>query len=519
MPVEQPESEPRSIARACEIHARVTRAGMCGAALLPIALLSACAGVPGGTTPLAGGLGVLPASHALASLQPGAASTTAPPTADWPGGHWWQSYGDPQLAALISEALAHSPDIAVADARLAKAGAMSAMAASTMVPQLDGRASVGGTKQSYNLGFPPAFQAYLPHGWKREGELAASLGWDPDLWGRNRAALAAAHAERGAAAIDASAARLALAAAIANAYAGLAGDIAAQEAGKATLDNRANVEKLVGLRFDQGLENRTSLDTTRAGTASARAELAGAEARVGLRRNQLAALMGQGPDRGLTIAPPALAPLNSAALPADVTTDLLGHRPDIAAARARAQAAAARVRAARADFFPAIRLQGLAGYQSLGLGHLLSPASTFGTVGPALSLPIFHGGEIRGQYRGAHADYDLAVADYNRTVVAAYQQLADAAAMRAATIHQRDEAASAEADCAEAFRLTMARFAGGLAKGLDVLASQDRLIGARAALSAADTAARQADVALIRALGGGYASQHAIAATAPKDRP
>lgn len=476
------------------------------APLLPLLLLGACVSVPRGDAPPAGGVGVLPAMQALAS-----SSASAPITANaaWPGEDWWQSYGDAQLPQLINEALAHSPDVATAAARVAKARALAGVAEAALLPKLDVNGTVGLTKQSYNMGFGPAIQPYLPHGWKSEGELTATLGFDPDIWGKNRAALAAAISERNAAAIDARAARLGLAAAIADAYVGLSGDIALREVRAATLGNRADVEKLVTLRFNQGLENRATLDGARGGTATARGDLAAAEARVALRRNQLAALMGEGPDRGLVIAAPTLAPIGSRALPADVTTDLLGRRPDISAARARAQAAAARVRSARADFFPALRLQGLAGFQSLGLGQLLNPGSTMGTVGPALSMPIFHGGEIRAQYRGARADADLAVADYNRTVVAAYQQLADAAANFAQLNRQRDDAAAAQAANAEAFSLITARFKAGLATGLDLLASQDRLVAANAASSAADTAARQADIALIRALGGGYASHSA----------
>ncbi len=473
-------------------------------------LLSACAAAPTGIAPPPGGLGALPASQSLAAAQapagtPAAQNPAGAPAA-WPGEGWWQSYGDAQLPQLINEALAHSPDMAAAAARLAKANAMTGVARAALLPTLDGKATVGLTKQSYNMGIPPQYQFIIPHGWKPEGQITATLGWDIDLWGRNRAALSAARAEGLAAEIDSRATRLALATAIADSYVGLADDIATQGVRQATLTNREDVESLVTQRFQQGLENRAGVAMARADAASARADLAAAQAQVATRRNQLAALMGAGPDRGLAIAAPALAPVGDRGLPADVTSDLLGRRADIAAARARALAAAARVQVAHADFFPAITLQGLAGYQSLGLGQLLTPGSTFGTVGPALTLPIFHGGELRGLYRGARADYDLAVADYNRTVVGAYQQLADAVTTRAAAIRQRDNTAAAEAASADAYNLAGARFKAGLSTRLDVLASQDRLLAASAARSAADTAARQADVALIRALGGGYAA-------------
>jgi len=460
--------------------------------------LAACASVPQGDAPPNGGLGVLPAGQVL-----GAATTSAP--ANWPGDGWWHSYGDAQLAALVDEGLAHSPNVAAAAARLRKAAAMAGVAGAARLPTLNANGTVGETRQSLNMGFPPQFQPYLPHGWFNTGNLGLNFGFDPDLWGKNRAMLAAALSERQAATIDAQAARLALASAIAGAYVALAGDIAAQQQRAEALANRQTTEHLVAQRMQQGLENRASLDTAEGNTATARADLAAAEAAVALARDQIAALMGAGPDRGLAITAPALPPLGTTALPADVSTDLLGRRPDIAAARARAEAARAGVRAAHADFFPSLRLSALIGFQSLGLSELLAGSSTMGSVGPAVSLPIFHGGAIRSAYRGAQADADAAIADYNRAVVGAYQQLADAVTLRAQLLRQRQEAATAVTANEGAYALIKARYTNGLDNYLAVLGAEDRLLAARAALTATDSAARQADIALIRALGGGYA--------------
>ena len=477
-------------------------------ALAPALLLATCASVPHGDAPPRAALGMLEARQTL--------SLAGPSLGAWPGDGWWHSYGDAQLAALIDEGLANSPDVAMAAARMRKAAAMAGVAGAARLPTLDANASVGETRQSLNMGFPPQFQAFLPNGWFNTGDIGLSFGFDPDIWGKNRARLSAALSERKAAAIDAQAARLGLASAIAQAYAGLAGDMAARQDRAAALANREATQRLIDMRMRQGLENRASLDTAEANTATARANLAAADAAVAVARNQIAALMGEGPDRGLAITAPQLAPLGTMALPEGVTTDLLGRRPDIAAARARAEAAKATVRAAHAEFFPSFRISGLIGFQSLGLAELLAPTSTMGNIGPAVSLPIFHGGAVRSQYRGAEADADAAIADYNRAVVGAYQNLADAVTNRTQLGRQRQDTATAVAASEGAYRLTQARYKIGLDNYLAVLAADDRLLAARAALTVIDTSARQADIALIRALGGGYAEAPATTQNSPQ---
>jgi NodT family efflux transporter outer membrane factor (OMF) lipoprotein len=206
-------------------------------------------------------------------------------------------------------------------------------------------------------------------------------------------------------------------------------------------------------------------------------------------------------------------------LPEGVTTDLVGRRPDIAAARERAQAEASRVKAARADFFPALRLDALFGFQSLGLDALFQKASSYGRVGPALSLPIFHGGELQGRYAGARAAYDEAVANYDRTVLAAYQQVADAVTSQRATSRRLADARAALAASQDAYDIARQRYEGGLSNYLDVLLVQDRLLQARLALAALNADLRSIDIALIRALGGGFAPGITPSAANSEDRP
>jgi len=467
-----------------------------GVALVGALLLAGCAAVPK--------LG--PKPEPLASSQV-AAGQSLPGTAgaQWPAEGWWQAYGDPQLDQLIAEGLTNAPDVAAAQARFARAAAMAGQARAATLPRLDITGDVGEQRSSTNMGFPDQFKSFLPQGWNDAGQISANLGFDLDLWGRNRAALAAATSEQRAAAIEARQARLMLAVAIASAYVDLARLEAERTVRADELRAATMARKLSGERQANGLETRGGVAVTEGQLATARFALSAADEAVALRRHQLAALVGAGPDRGLAIAAPKLAPVVPRDLPDTVTTDLVGRRPDVAAARERVEAAAGRIKVARADFFPSLRLSAMFGFQSLGLESLFQSGSQTGFVGPAFSLPIFHGGELAGRYRGARADYDAAVAAYNGVVLAAYRQAADAETS-ARLVGQRLADARAARDAAQtAFAEANLRYRAGLVTLLDVLQVEDRLLRAQLAAVQAEQAARNADIGLVRALGGGFA--------------
>jgi NodT family efflux transporter outer membrane factor (OMF) lipoprotein len=473
--------------------------------LIPL-LIGACAPVPDlGPKPLPRG------SESVAAEQ----SLPRTPGAAWPGDGWWRSFGDAQLDALIAEGLRNSPDVAAAAARFRRAAGMRQEARGATLPQVDVQGTVTEQKQSINLGYPDQFRDLLPKGWHDFGDVNATLSYDLDLWGRNRSALAAATSETRAAAIDARQARLMLATGIAAAYVDLERLYELRDVRQGELDVRLTTQKLVAARQANGLETRGSERQSAAEVATARTALAAVDGQIGVRRNQIAALVGAGPDRGLAITRPALPVPAARGLPEGVTTDLVGRRPDVAAARARVEAAASRIKVAHADFFPAIRLSALFGLQALGLDNLIDTDSEYGHVGPAISLPIFHGGAIQGRYRGARASYDEAVANYDKTVVGAYQDVADAVTSQRSAAQQLADARAALAASQEAYAIARQRYEGGLSNYLDVLVVQDRLLQARLALAGLNADLRSVDIALIRALGGGFDA----AGPTPKDEP
>lgn len=454
--------------------------------------LSACA---------APDLGPRPQMTSPAMLASGQSLPSDRLTSAWPRERWWTAYGDPQLDALVEEALAGSPNVAMAQARIRAARGAAEAAGAALLPSIGGQASAGLAKQSYNNGIPPAF---VPHGWKSTGTLALSGDFDLDLWGKNRKALAAATSEAQAAEADARQAELMLSSNVVSSYFDLA---RLQERGRALAEAskaRATLVDLTGQRSRQGLESEAPLRQSETAAASARAALSANDEQMLLRRHAIAALLGAGPDRGLSITPPAISALPATQLPADAGIALAGRRPDIVAARLRAEAASSRIAAAKAAFMPDISLRGLIGLTSLGISNLVDSGSTYGNAGGALSLPIFEGGRLKGNYTQARGAYDLAVADYNATVTGALQEVADALASRDAAAAQERDAAEAARTSQAGYDLAMKRYRGGLSSYLEALSAQTAALEARQAAVDAHFRTLALEVALQRALGGGF---------------
>jgi NodT family efflux transporter outer membrane factor (OMF) lipoprotein len=459
-------------------------------AVLLSLLVAGCASIPDtGPRPELRGAGSVAADRSLTSQANGA----------WPAARWWASFGDPQLTALIEEGLRDAPDVALAAARLRRAAGLAQQAGAATLPTLDASGQVTVDKQSYNNGFPREFQ---PQGWLDSGRLAATLNFDLDLWGKNRAALAAATSERRAAELDARQAELLVAGSVAEAYFDLSRLFALRDLREAEFTVRQSGSKLIADRFAQGLEHRGNVAEAEALAIQAHGALLEVDQAIALRRHQLAELVGAGPDRGLNIERPELEAAGHA-LPEGVTTELLGRRADVTAARERAAAAADRIKVARADFFPAVNLSALVGLQSLGLSDLIAGDSLFGSVGPAVTLPIFRGGALQGRYRAARAEYDAAVAQYDKLVLGAYREVADAVTAQRIVGQRLAGARKALAAAEEGYAITRRRYEAGLINYIEVLNVEDRMLEARLAVSELTAAARSADLDLLRALGGG----------------
>lgn len=484
--------------RAAKVQTRMTRLarGLLTASAAVLALqAAACADLPATSGP--------PPQVKAPDAYQDQRSFAAPAT-DWPTDRWWDAYGDTQLSDLIDEALKGSPTLAQAEARLISAGAATQVSRAAMLPSVhaDGQASV--TEQSLIEGFPPFIQQLLPHGYIDNGRLALDASYDLDLFGKNRAALKASVSDQAATAADLAEARLTLSAAVAQAYADLARLGAERDAGAEAVRNRQETSHLTAERVENGLDTRAELKQAEAATPASQADVEALDEQILLTRHRIAALLGEGPDRGLDVVMPKTEAVKAFGLPADLRLHLVGRRPDIVAARLRAEAAARRIDVAKAQFYPDVTLNAYVGQQSLGLSQLFNPAAAIGSFGPAVTLPIFEGGRLRGQYRGARADYAAAVDAYDATLTQALQDVADASASAQSAAKQLDERRSALRAGEQAYAVARERYQGGLSPYVSVLSAENAVIDERRAYADAASRAFGLDIALIRALGGGY---------------
>ncbi len=463
-----------------------------GIAALAVFSLTACAP----------DLGEMPQTQSAASYE--TAKSFAAPVADWPSNSWWKAYGDPQLDQLIDEALAGSPDLKIVSARVRGAEAMADVTGANLWPTVVGSASTQETEQTLNNGFPLAYRPLLPHGWHHAAEISAGLEYQLDFFGKNRAALEAATSAAEAAKADEAEARLQISTSVAGAYAVLVQLFADRQAAKDAVRVRRESAALVEQRLKSGLENEGALSQARALLEADEVQSDTVDRLIALTRNQLAALLGKGPDRGLAILPSAAQKIRSAGLPASLAADLIGRRPDVVAARLSAQAAASRVDVANANFYPDVDLTGAYGLQTLDLKYLMQGASLMGAFGPAIHLPIFDYGRNTGIYRGARAEYDAAVAVYDKTLTGALREVADAYANQRGLADELRHAHASLAESENAYRIVKLRYDAGLSRYLDVLTAENLLLGERRTVADLEAQSFSYDVALVRALGGGY---------------
>ena len=420
--------------------------------------------------------------------------------AAWPADAWWRAYGDPQLDELVDEALLGSPSLEIAEARLraAQGQALSARAARLPAGALDG--SVVRQRFPENGLYPPPYAGSY---WT-QGQVMLDFSYDLDFWGHNRALAAAARSGVQAAEADRAAARLALSVAVVRAYIQLDLNYALLDVTDDNLKQQAAILDLTQQRVAAGLENTARVKQSEGNLALTRAGVASVQASIDLARNQLSDLVAAGPDRGQALQRPQLHAPAGIALPSVLPAQLLGRRPDVAAARAQVEAAARGVRAAESNFYPNVNLTAFAGFQSLGLAQLFNASDRVVGGGPALSLPVFNRGALTGALYVSQAQLDQSVGQYNQTLLDAVREVADVVANWRALERETSEQQLALDDAQRSYDLTTDRYRAGLDNYLSVLSSQNQVLLAQGLRAELQARRLSFSVDLVRALGGGY---------------
>ncbi|MGN6111774.1 MAG: efflux transporter outer membrane subunit, partial [Luteimonas sp.] len=430
-------------------------------AALAAALLAGCASTHGlapATAPM--DADALAASRTLG----GGAATTFPDV------RWWRAFGDPQLDALVDEALAGSPGLQAADARMRQAQAQAGLADAARQPSLGASAQYTGVQIPETFVEPP-----MGGDLKFSPVLMLDFKYAPDLWGGQRATWLAAVGQARAAKVEAQAARVSLAANVAKAYIALDQAYAALDVANHERERATELATLGRQRVDAGIDNRMQADQGRSAVAVAAQQAGAAQQQVDAMRNALAALLGKGPDRGLSIERPHLQAATPG-VPAVLPSELLGHRADVVAARWRVEAAARGIDASQAAFKPSVNLSAIVGLAAPNLGDLFSSKALLGFGGPALSLPIFDGGGLRSRLSKSDADYDLAVAAYDQSLVGALREVADALQALRSLDAQLADAQRARDAAAAAWDVAVSRQRAGIGNRIDALVAQQPLL-------------------------------------------
>jgi NodT family efflux transporter outer membrane factor (OMF) lipoprotein len=423
------------------------------------------------------------------------------PTA-WPAQDWWKGFGDPQLGALIDEALKNNPSLAETEARAKQAQAIADTAYAARLPQAELEAGAMGTRLSEkNPIYPPYVLGHFAWG----KSVSANFSWDIDLWGGKRDAWEAALGRSRAADVEAYAARIQLSVNVARAYVALGYAFAQKDVAEGEWQRASQTLGFTRRLVQGGLGTPQQEAFADSQVASAEQQKAQADRAIDAARSSLSVLLGQGPDRGLSIARPHLLDPGLVAVPDTLQVDLIGRRADLVAARWQVEAAAKDIKAAKTQFLPNISLSAMAGLVAVGgsTNVFQLPARTY-SVGPALSLPIFDGGRLRANLAGADARYDEAVARYNSLLIGAVNEVSDLVSALASVRTQITLEQRAKQDAQKSWNDAMSAYKGGVSGPLTPLTSRQQLLLVDQRLAALQSQQADLSIRLIDALGGGY---------------
>jgi NodT family efflux transporter outer membrane factor (OMF) lipoprotein len=429
----------------------------------------------------------------------------------WPAPDWVKRYRDPQLDELVAEALQNNPSVQIAKARVGTAQAQLEQFGS--LTGLTGTAGATVSKarlpQPNNVANVEVSGQHIPVQLFNDpnvspAALFAGLSYQLDLWGKNAALTRGLLSMRDAARVDAEQARLTLTVALVTLYCELDSAFAMQDILRQKQQAADRVDAVLRERGARGIDNAYDAADATLKRSRLASQQTLTDERITLAKLQLGVLTGRGVERGLSIRRPQLAATADMPMPAQLPVDLLGRRPDIVAARLRAEAALANIDATRAQFYPDVNLMAFAGLTALTPGALFTRAAMTGSIGPAISLPVFDRTRLRAQLGGDFANADAAVGLYNRTVDEALGEVARQLTSLRTVDTLAAEQTHAVAAATQIVGIAEERHRRGIGMQKDVTLADLSLLDERAQQVDLQGRRRMLQVALVGALGGGF---------------
>jgi multidrug efflux system outer membrane protein len=433
------------------------------------------------------------AAPAIPSAWPTASAAQVAGAAAKPADLGWRDFfADPALNALVARALQSNRDLRATILDVERARALYRIQRADQFP------TVGGSVGMLESGGATVAAA--------RDEYSVALGltdFELDLFGRVRDLSRAALERYFAQAETSRAAHLTLVSEVAYAWFTLAADRELEKVARATLETQEATYRMTEQRHERGAVSALDVAQVRTTIESARSDVARFSGQVARDVNALNLLVGE------TIEPEALprdlgtSTKLATALPPGLPSEVLLQRPDVLAAERRLLAANADIGAARAAFFPSIRLTGALGTSSDALSALFGSGTSFWSFAPQLRVPIFEGGRLQANLDAARAEQDIALTQYERAVQTAFREAADALAL-AGTLADQLAAQQALVDAADrANTLSKARYLAGRDSYLVALDAQRTLFASQQSLVATRLAELTNRVTLYKVLGGG----------------
>jgi outer membrane protein, multidrug efflux system len=428
----------------------------------------------------------------------------------WPAARWWTRYQDAQLDALINQGLSNAPTMVIARTRVAEARSDVELVRAGSNLQVTALALLDREHVSAN-GFLGPFAENDPAlgltgPWYTAGVVGLGASLNVDIWGKQRAQIAASVGVSNARLAETSAIELDISTDVAQLYYGIQTTFQLIDLLNESHEVAAFAVKAHEARAARGLEARTQLEEARAQQLGIERQIVSAQGEIQQFRESLRALVGAGPD-GLPAIESVTLPRSQAALPATLSYELLARRPDLQALRWYVEASFDRIDAAKAAFYPSFDIKAFFGVNALHLSDLFTHASQQINLIPGLYLPIFDGGRLNANLGGAREGSNLLIEQYNEAVLNAVRDVAQTGSRLQALDsetelqEQRIESVTFARDSVEA------HYQRGLTSQLAALEARQPVIAEQVALLTLNGQMLSQEIALTKALGGGYRAE------------
>ncbi|UVM53697.1 TolC family protein [Pseudomonas sp. B21-012] len=418
---------------------------------------------------------------------------------------WWKQFDDPVLNKLVSQSLDGNRELRVAFARLKAARAIRDDVSNDALPTVTSRASA-----DLGKGQVPGQSEDRVN--SERYDLGLDMAWELDLFGRIQRQLEASEAEQDAAQADLQQLQVSLIAELVDAYGLLRGAQLREKIALANLKTQQDSRGITETLRDAGVGNDLDVVRADARLAAVEASVPQLQAEQVRARNRIATLLGQRPDALAVDLSPAQLPAIAKALPVGDPGELLKRRPDIRSAERQLAAATANIGVATADLFPRVSLSGFLGFTAGRGSQLGSSAAKAWALGPSITWAAFDLGSVRARLRGANADAEGALANYEQQVLLALEESENAFSdyskrqQRLLALLRQSEASRKAAD------LASIRYREGTVDYLVLLDAERERLSAEDAQAQGEVDLYRGIVAIYKALGGGWQAESVAAA-------